>query len=70
MNESLTRDDIRGMADCPNCGAEAGEPCVYHGKGSQKAMRLGKNHFERMQAAQGQPRPVDDIDLIDDGDQL
>lgn len=60
----MTRDDIRRLASCPLCGADIGVPCIYSGKGSEKAMRIGKNHAERMQVAQGS-RAEGEIDVID-----
>jgi hypothetical protein len=48
---SLSREDIRSVI-CPKCRAESTQPCSYSGKGSQKAMRLGRSHFARMQLAQ------------------
>lgn len=48
---TLSREDIREVA-CPRCEAKPGEPCAHTGKGSQKANRVKRNHFERMQLAQ------------------
>lgn len=47
----LSRENIR-QVDCPTCNAAKGQKCVYSGKGALKAMRIGKNHFARMQLAQ------------------
>lgn len=47
-----TRTQIRNAVDCPTCGAEMGEPCIYTGKGAEKSMRLGKNHDARFKAGQ------------------
>lgn len=49
---TLSRLDIRALAQCPTCGALPGLPCRYRGRGAAKAERLSRNHFERMQAAQ------------------
>jgi hypothetical protein len=38
----LTREFIREMVDCPECGAAKGQPCRAN----------GRNHFDRMHKAQ------------------
>lgn len=42
-----TVDEARGVA-CPKCGATIGAACTYSGKGSVKAMRIGRSHQERI----------------------
>lgn len=46
------RNYITARVPCPKCGVAAGSPCQYSGKGAIKAMRIGRNHHDRMQAAQ------------------
>ncbi len=45
------RKEVRDTVACPKCKAKIGEPCVYTGKGSEKAMRRGSNHQARADAA-------------------
>lgn len=67
QGSDLSREDIRAVP-CPVCGAAPGVRCVYSGKGAVKATRVGRNHYERMQAAQALPTSAPALQVIDPGD--
>lgn len=52
---TMSRDQIRTAAACPECGAAKGKPCTFTGKGSAKRNRVKANHHQRQILAQAKP---------------